>query len=265
MSYSFCQHVVTRDEALIVEDARTDALVADNLSTIELDIVAYAGVPLRTTDGHTLGAFCAIDSVPRNWTAEQLSVLEDLAAAAMAEIEMRSTMRTLMDSEERLRQQAMRDPLTGIYNRRGFSDVARQHLALAQRSRQPFSVVALDLDAFKHINDTFGHDAGDEALVEMAAELAAAARETDIVARLGGDEFLVLLAGTDRENAEHFVSRLQTRLRVLNESGHRDFSLASSMGVAAWTPGNPLSLTHLLHEADLAMYEAKRERRRLAA
>lgn len=261
LSHSFCQHVVAGDAPLIVSDSRRDPLVSDNLAVPALSVIAYAGVPLRTSDGHVLGAFCAIDTSPRTWTDEQVAVLHDLAAAAMAEIELRATTHALLQSQEKLLQQAMRDPLTGLLNRRGFADVARQHLAAAQRLQHPVCTVALDLDGFKSINDTFGHDAGDEALVELAALLTATARESDAVARLGGDEFLVMLVDTDQVGAERFASRLRDQLDALNASAGFEFTLASSIGIGCWTPEHPLTLNELLRDADTALYADKRARK----
>jgi len=102
LSHSFCKHVVTSETALIVTDASLHPLVRDNAAHTELGVVAYAGVPLRTGDGHTYGALCAIDTSPVAWTAEQLAILEDLAAAAMAEIELRATVRSLAAAQESL-------------------------------------------------------------------------------------------------------------------------------------------------------------------
>jgi GGDEF domain-containing protein len=208
LSHSFCQHVVTRDSALFVQDAATHELVRGNLAFKELGVVAYAGVPLRTADGETLGALCAIDTAPKVWTAEQVAALDDLAAAAMAEIELRATTRALLATQERLRAQTIRDELTGLLNRRGFAEHAGLIAASAERNRVPFVVLALDLDGFKEINDTHGHDAGDEALVEMAAILSETFRASDVVARMGGDEFLVVATNTTAELGELARERL---------------------------------------------------------
>lgn len=89
--HSFCQHVVASGEPLVIPDARDHPLVCDNRAVSELGVVAYAGVPLVTSDGLTLGAFCAIDGQPRAWTKQQIEILRDLAAVAMTEIELRMT------------------------------------------------------------------------------------------------------------------------------------------------------------------------------
>lgn len=261
LSHSFCQYVVTNGRALIVDDAAVHPLVRDNLAFHELGVVAYAGVPLRTSGGENLGSMCAIDTVPVQWTDAQVTTLEDLAAAAMAEIELRSTVRALTAAQERLQQQVERDVLTGLYNRRGFSERAKHHLALAQRTGSPFSVVALDLDAFKQINDSFGHDVGDEALVEMASLLADVVRDSDLAARLGGDEFTLLLANAVGRDLDVFVGRLRAAIDAANARDERDFVLASSIGVASWSPASPSSLPTLMRLADEALYADKRARK----
>ncbi len=265
LTHSFCQYVVTSGQKLIVEDAAVHPLAKDNPAFHELGIVAYAGVPLRTSEGVYLGSLCAIDTAPLQWSADQIATLEDLAAAAMAEIELRSTLRALTAAQERLQHQVERDALTGLYNRRGFSERAKHHLALAQRTGSPFSVLAMDLDAFKQINDTFGHDIGDEALVEMAALLTEAARESDLVARLGGDEFTVLLAGTIGREAEVFIGRLHAAIDAANAREERDFVLLSSIGLVSWSPESPSSMATLMRSADEALYVDKRARKLHAA
>ncbi|QJR37666.1 GGDEF domain-containing protein [Gemmatimonas groenlandica] len=261
LTHSFCQYVVTNGTKLIVEDASVHPLVMDNMAFGELGVVAYAGVPLRTSGGENLGSMCAIDTAPVQWTVDQIATLEDLAAAAMAEIELRSTLRALTAAQERLQHQVERDSLTGLYNRRGFSERAKHHLALAQRTAMPFSVLALDLDAFKQINDCFGHDIGDEALVEMASLLSEAIRDSDLAARLGGDEFTLLLSGTTGRDSDVFIGRLHAAIDAANAREERDFVLSSSIGVATWLPEAPQSLATLMRSADEALYADKRARK----
>lgn len=121
LSHSFCQHVVTATEKLIIDDAANHPLVADNKAVTELGVAAYAGIPLVLRSGETLGSFCAIDTVVRHWKAEEISILEDLAASVVSEIELRAlaseaqemTRQVELKSQERL---ALLDALTeGIY------------------------------------------------------------------------------------------------------------------------------------------------------
>ncbi len=275
LTHSFCQHVVATDRMLLVEDASIHPLVRENLAFKDLGVVAYAGVPLRTADGETLGALCAIDTAPVAWRPEQVATLEDLAAAAMAEIELRATTRALLLSQEnlqasrdalqiahdRVKAQSVRDQLTGLLNRRGFSDAARQQLAVAQRSGDPFLVAALDLDGFKKINDTFGHDVGDEALTEMAVILTETFRASDVIARFGGDEFVLLLTNTGEAELDAVRTRLEGALAAHNAAAGREFALATSLGLTSWEPATSRPLPVLLKEADDAMYAEKRARK----
>ncbi len=264
LTHSFCQHVVGRDEMLVVEDAAVDPLVMNNLAFHELGVVAYLGVPLRTSSGETLGALCAIDTQPMKWTDEQIATLEDLAVGAMAEIELRATTIALLAAHDRLRTQATRDALTGLLNRHGFSEGAHATVALAQRTKMPLAVMALDLDGFKAINDTHGHDAGDEALVEMATVLQQQARASDVVGRMGGDEFVVLCPNTSAADAVSLQQRIVAALDALNTATNHGYSLATSVGIAAWDTKEPMSLAKLLSAADASMYENKRYRRSTA-
>jgi two-component sensor histidine kinase len=112
LSHSFCQHVVLSDAPLIIHDARRDARVCDNLAIRDLDVVAYLGIPLHAPDGQPLGSFCAIDSKPRDWTDDELSLLSDLASAAQSEIGLRLTL------DETRRAVEARDLLMGELNHR---------------------------------------------------------------------------------------------------------------------------------------------------
>jgi diguanylate cyclase (GGDEF)-like protein len=107
-----------------------------------------------------------------------------------------------------LAQQATRDPLTGLYNRRYFDNTLSDHIEAARRYNRPLSLVLFDLDAFKSINDAHGHQTGDKVLRNFAGLLAACARKADIVCRYGGDEFAVILPETDGHNAQVFAERV---------------------------------------------------------
>ena len=106
MSHSFCQHVVTSGAELVVSDAAADPMGRDNLAYRELDVVGYAGVPLTTSDGLRLGALCAIDHTPRQWSEEQLETLRELAVAAMSELELRRAVNALRERDSLLQEQA---------------------------------------------------------------------------------------------------------------------------------------------------------------
>jgi diguanylate cyclase (GGDEF)-like protein len=162
-----------------------------------------------------------------------------------------------------LRSLSLIDDLTGLYNRRGFADLGEQYLKLARRSARGVTVVFLDLDRFKTINDSLGHHVGDRALMRVADMLRATFRQSDIVARLGGDEFAVLALEASGESAESLLDRLRERFRDFNRSSREPYQLAVSIGMARYDGDMRIRLEDLLGEADNAMYEEKRSKRKV--
>ncbi len=153
------------------------------------------------------------------------------------------------------------DELTSLHNRRGFIDLARAQLDEAVRAQRGMLVIFSDLDGLKQINDRFGHQAGDRALLEFATLLRATFRERDLVARLGGDEFVVLVTDAAGVGAAELVARLNSRVEQHNNRGRRDFAIAFSTGVATFDPAEPEPLEVLLSQADARMYAHKRRRK----
>lgn len=145
------------------------------------------------------------------------------------------------------------DPLTGLANRRGADLALASQLRIAEQHNEPFVLLALDLTRFKDINDRYGHDAGDQALMTVARALAANARSGDTIARWGGDEFSVLLPATNRETGEQIAKRLRTAIAGL---GAGEVRLGVDIGLAAW-PEDGDSATRLLQVADDRMYAEK--------
>ncbi|WP_245593366.1 sensor domain-containing diguanylate cyclase [Azospirillum halopraeferens] len=163
--------------------------------------------------------------------------------------------------EEALRDMASRDPLTGIYNRRSFMEMSRQALARSSRFHQPMSVLVLDVDHFKSVNDSFGHAVGDDALRAVAGACQSILREYDILGRLGGEEFMVCLPGTTVDEARVVAERLRRYLARLGIAGPNGrFHVTVSIGIAG-VEGGCDTLDQAIHRADLALYRAKREGR----
>ena len=159
------------------------------------------------------------------------------------------------------RELSRRDHLTGLHNRRALMERLTDEVARSRRFGTPLSVLLLDLDGFKEINDQHGHPAGDKVLVEVAELLLCGTRNVDTVARLGGDEFAVLLAGTSLESAGPVAERICSLVaaHTVGLPSGATASAQTSIGVTGggaegpdWTPAA------LLHAADVALYEAKR-------
>ncbi|QJR36795.1 PAS domain S-box protein [Gemmatimonas groenlandica] len=171
-------------------------------------------------------------------------------------------------AEEVLRHQSLHDELTGLYNRRGFMEVAEQQVRNARRASPRCALFYGDLDHFKRINDSYGHDAGDEALLVAANTLRSIFRESDIVARLGGDEFTILAIGISPAAVESLSARLRARLRIDNEARSvtaAPWEVHMSLGVAYFDANDDETLTMALSRADQALYAQKQRRPAQAA
>ena len=162
--------------------------------------------------------------------------------------------------EAELAHQAFHDPVTGLANRAMFAEQVRQAMARARRSGGTPAVVFLDLDDFKTINDSLGHAAGDDVLVEIARRLDANVRGADIAARFGGDEFAVLLEDVaNSDDAADLAQRILDLLTQPMRARHRELNLSGSIGVSIYGPDDQRDADELIRDADAAMYTAKRE------
>jgi diguanylate cyclase (GGDEF)-like protein len=159
--------------------------------------------------------------------------------------------------ENALRELATVDELTDILNRRGFHAVADDHLRLAKRFKKGLYCLFMDLNGFKRINDTLGHNVGDQALIETARVLKSTFRETDIVARVGGDEFVVLALDTGSGSADRMVARLREKLSAANAQTGRKYTLSLCIGVAQYESGQECTIGDLVARADSLMYKQK--------
>lgn len=246
---SFCGHAILGSDVFIIRDALADNRFADNpLVTGDPHIRFYAGCPLSAPNGSKLGTLCILDRKPRSFETGDVEALKDLAS--------------LVEREITVVQMATIDELTGISNRRGFIPLAQQSLRLCARQGVRASLVFLDLDKFKPINDTFGHEEGDRALTAFARLMKRTFRDSDLLARLGGDEFVVLLTSASKQIAEEIVSRFGRLVETYNREVNRGYDVAFSHGIAEFDDKKHNSIEALMAEGDSLMYEAKKGRRR---
>jgi diguanylate cyclase (GGDEF)-like protein/PAS domain S-box-containing protein len=159
--------------------------------------------------------------------------------------------------ERQLRHMAHTDPLTGLFNRRRFRDEVERELRVARRVEESISLLLVDLDRLKEVNDEHGHQVGDRALCAVARGLKEATRETDIIGRIGGDEFAVLLTRSDAAGPKRVVEQLNRSLNASGAfTGMRDVAIEVSVGIAT-SNGQPEGYESLLAQADRAMYAEK--------
>lgn len=163
--------------------------------------------------------------------------------------------------EETLRALSVLDALTGLYNRRGFTVIAKQQLELALRIKKKASLFFIDIDDMKWINDNLGHDQGDNALIDTANILKQTFRTSDIIGRIGGDEFVVFAMNIDRNNVNKIFSRLNKNLENLNNNSNRPYKLSLSTGFADIVDEDQHTLEEMIKKADATMYEIKKKKK----
>ena len=203
----------------------------------------------------TVGVLVGLDPVPSS-AAPSLSPALSLAFRSVLEPPAIALDNAL--ALQRAEAVSVTDDLTGLYNSRYLNLVLRRESKRASRSGRPLSLLFLDLDGFKQVNDTHGHLAGSKALVEAAAIIRGSARETDVAARFGGDEFSVILPDTGRDGAVSVAERIRDRINACQflASDGLSIHLTASIGVAT-LPDVAASAEELLRAADVAMYRVK--------
>ena len=216
----------------------------------QLISVLFAGRIQRDAQGNFLRTHCVLLDISERRAMEQ-HVLQ-LNAELESKVEARTA--ALAQANQELHHQARHDALTGLANRMAANERLRSEFLLLQRSQRPYAVLLLDIDHFKQVNDSLGHEAGDKVLQGVAQRLRATLRESDFLARWGGEEFLVLLPATDRTEARLVAEKL--RLAVEQAPDPVAGRITLSIGVAAANP-EQLSENDAVRLADLLLYGAK--------
>lgn len=244
---SFCTHTIQQTGPLVVPDARRDSRFRDNPAVKgPPHIASYLGAPLLTPDNFGLGALCAIDTRPRQFSLSQLDVMQQLAALVVDWLEMRRI--------------AQSDFLTGAMSRRTLMAEMEKEMERARRYGRPSALALFDIDHFKVINDTYGHPAGDELLKAVSAVCRDTMRAGDILGRTGGEEFALLLPETDPYEALHAAERARAAIAAIALPEHPEIRVTASFGVAALSP-TYLHPQQWVSVADRELYRAKHEGR----
>lgn len=237
---TFCQYTIRDEMAFAVRDAVCDTRFSDNpFVTGPCAVRSYLGVPLTTADGYNIGTLCIFDSKPRDFSEAEVDVLSNFAKVVMSQLERRLSSRL--------------DSLTGALTSRAFHDRLERHRSL--RMSTPATLILVDIDHFKSVNDRFGHAAGDEVLRILARRLRTLIRKSDSFGRLGGEEFGMLITGTSPEETQPLVARIQEGLAGLEIDAIGGARITCSMGIAGFQPRE--SRESWFERADRALYQAK--------
>ncbi|CAJ1768506.1 GGDEF domain-containing protein [Aeromonas salmonicida] len=239
----------------------------DSAAARAMGIRTYMSSPVRTSSGSLYGTLCGASAEHKPLVTGSEHLIAFFARLIAEHVEREQLLQQLQQANNELSRQALSDPLTGLPNRRALMLELHRLFSLLKRTGHPLLISFIDLDGFKAINDTHGHDAGDLLLQTMAQQLAGALRSGDLLARVGGDEFVAVGMGplSGEETVEAAVHCFQRRLfeqsqvqlplasQVLNYPG-------ASVGVVAVDPAS-ISIDDALRQADACMYAVKRQRR----
>lgn len=272
--------VVPWEDTLCKRALEENRLYSDNVSECwgdskaaqALGIRTYVSAPLKAQDGRLLGTVCAASSeqVARGPEVEPMLML--LSGLLSFSLERENLVQRLQVANTELATLALTDALTGLYNRRAILSEIPRLLALAKREERYLLVGVVDLDDFKTINDTYGHQSGDQFLKEIAADLKDCLRASDVLGRTGGDEFIVVALGVhpEKDLGEEMLyaaEQLQNRLTAATiglyplGNGHDDIRYrGASVGVVALLPDG-MDANEAIKLADREMYKVKQERR----
>jgi diguanylate cyclase (GGDEF)-like protein len=247
-------------EPLVLADVKTHPLLSESLGVRSTAFRGFAGIPLFCDHAGVSGALCLADTEPSSLGAADLDGLSAFASDLERQLEsafgsMRQTavpITTTIDVET-LERLAVTDPLTGLANRRGGERSVASEISRARRQRTPLSCIFIDIDHFKQINDTFGHQAGDRLLRDVSELLRRTMRAYDILIRWGGEEFLLILPGVNLEQARRLADRIRSAVERLETQGLGVVTI--SAGTAALD--GSYDFETMLMAADRRLYQAK--------
>lgn len=262
-SIAFCSHAILQEDPLIIGDATQDERFYDNpLVVNDPAIRFYAGIPLSVGNNIKIGTLCAIDQKPREITQEEIYILEDLKIIVESELKSIVLSKAYIQLISELKQAeraALIDSLTRLWNRLGGETLLQRQWEYAQVEGNPIAVVMVDIDHFKNINDTYGHQFGDTIITHAAQIILSSLRSVDLAIRWGGDEFLLVIDNCQKEDVFNILSRLKN---LINKTPVRtslgNVSITFSMGACVSYPSDDNKTEDFIRAADEALYKAKK-------
>lgn len=255
----YCSWTVLQERLLHIPDLTLDERTRALGATVgPPGFRMYSGANLVTADGFRIGALCVLDTKPRTLNVHQLELLVRLARQVIALMELRQRDRELALALAAMQRLASEDGLTGLVNRRAFIEALQREVERSRRLGSAMSVVMIDLDHFKDVNDQHGHAMGDAVLRGVGGTLRSGIRAVDIAGRYGGEEMCLVLPDTDAAGAATVAESLRVAIAAQPyEDGVHSVNVTASFGVAAFSKDGRDSAEQLLKAADEALYRAK--------
>jgi diguanylate cyclase (GGDEF)-like protein len=263
---SLCPITLAAGKMTIFEDTHRETNIRQHpLVTTGPHFRFYAGVPITDENEELCGTFCVFDQKPRQMSDADKDTLMDLAAITQREIageRVKSIHSTLTAKLGIARRESMMDPLTRLWNRRGAAVLLKAGLDAVKEQNSTIGIAILDLDNFKHINDTYGHQIGDEVLRKSALRLIQSVRSDDAVCRIGGDEFLLIMKDCDSATARATTERIRRRIvEIPIPTRQGDITVSTSVGFAIRNGTENDSVDALIDRADQALLRSKSQGR----
>lgn len=238
----YCAAVMMSQESLYIRNALETTGWAQS-PNLEAHLLNYVGFPIQYPNGQPFGTICLMHTEANEYSTDFIALMEK--------------MRDLIESQLKILYISFHDVLTSTYNRTFFNMKVADEMALAKHEHTPLSMLVLDIDKFKNINDTFGHGVGDQILQMFAEVVQQAVDENGIVVRYGGEEFIVLLRNTTAQQAVAIAENI--RQKVANHTYIGEQHVTASIGVAEWLMDE--TVADWYNRADQALYTAKRQGR----
>lgn len=276
-----CKIVMSGERVCVHEDSVCRKFPKDTLLET-MGVESYAGSPTISPNGDLLGLLVLADDKPMSNTEQLGPMIEFLAQRITAEYErynieqglhkiiqkrtkeleasntyLKKTVEELELAKRELEFKHRTDALTHVHTREWFTDLAQAQLKIAKRNQYPLSLLFIDLDHFKKVNDTYGHTTGDIVLEEVAARIKRCVRETDILGRFGGEEFVLLSPYSDSKASIQLAERIRSEVSGIPiQASSKDIFITTSIGIAA-SDIDICELGNLIEHADTALYQAK--------
>lgn len=263
---SLCAWTIADDKITVVPDTTADPRYAENPFVVgKPNFRFYAGYPLKDKWGTTTATLCVLDLKPREFSADDTAALQDLGQMAQSEIvsdRLSEAQSQLISKLGLARREAMFDPLTRVWNRRGAASLLGMALKQADEDNSDLSVCLIDIDNFKRINDNYGHQVGDQVLRKIASMLVTCLRDDDLVCRYGGDEFLLILSGMGQSRIAEIGERVR---RTIADSPiptrYGAMPMTISVGCMSRDETAGQSADELIKAADEALMQCKSDGR----